>query len=351
MKIVIAPDSFKGCLSSKEVAEFVVEGLRNRLPEGEFTTVPVADGGEGLIDALAGTFSGKIVPVIVSGPLGRPVEASYLIAGSIAVIEVAEACGIKHVLHTSENGHIVDERDPWNASTKGVGELIWDAISKGCTDFFVGLGGSATNDGGQGMVEYLKSRIQSFDGLHFTCACDVDATFIGDKGASRIFGPQKGADPAMVERLEKRMEGYAEIIHKETGVDVRKMKGAGAAGGLGGSFAAYFGAQLKPGIDLVLDAIEFDSIIEGADLVITGEGRSDSQTAQGKTPYGVLGRAKAAGIPTVLLSGAIEDCPELKSLGFSQLIAVTPEDMELEKAVQPQVARLNILNACSKILI
>lgn len=351
MKIVIAPDSFKGCLSSEEVAAYVVEGLKDRLPDAEMITVPVADGGEGLVNALEKSLKGYFSEAAVSDPLGRPAKARYLISGRTAVIEVAEACGLKHVLHSSENGETIDERDPWNATSKGVGELILDAVGRGCTDFLIGLGGSAINDGGKGMVDFLKHKIQSFDGLHFTCACDVDATFVGDRGASRVFGQQKGASEEMVELLEKRLEDYSMVILEETGTDVRKMKGAGAAGGLGGAFAAYLGASLVPGIELVLDAIGFDSIIEGADLVITGEGRSDSQTAQGKTPYGVLGRAKAAGIPTVLLSGTIEDCPNLKALGFSQLIAVTPEGMDIEKAVQPHIARLNIIEACSRILI
>lgn len=347
MKIVVATDSYKGCLSSLEAASCVSFGLSGIYPEADIVNVSMADGGEGLVDALCGPLCAHKVKTVVSDPLGRPVEAEYALTGKTAVIEVAAACGLHHVLHMDGNGVPVDERDPLRASTRGVGELILDAVHRGCRDFIIGLGGSATNDGGRGMMECLRESTESLDTLKFTVACDVDATFIGPRGASRVFAPQKGASPMDVEQLESSLEKYAGEIYAATGVDVRYMPGAGAAGGLGGAFAAWLGAELRSGVDIVLDAVGFDDVIKDADLIITGEGRSDAQTAMGKTVSGVLCRAKSAGVPVVLMSGAIEDCPELGSMGFAQMIAVTPQGMDIEQALMPENARRNIIKACS----
>jgi len=342
IKVVIAPDSFKGCLSSAGVAEAVAEGINEVIPDADLVTVPVADGGEGTVDALVsgGNGDARIVWATVSDPLGRPVRASYGIVGKTAIIESAASCGL--VLLKPE------ERNPLLTTTRGLGEMILHAIGLGCDEFLVGLGGSATNDGGRGMIE-MPGFLEAAQGLKFTVACDVNTPFVGPFGASRVFGPQKGASPEDVEILEKRLEDYSEKILEDTGVDVRQMSGAGAAGGLGGAFHAYLGASLRRGVDMILDFIGFDDRLKGASLVITGEGRSDFQTPAGKTPAGVLERAKRRGIPVVLLSGAVARCPELESLGFIELMAATPPDTPVELAVREDVARRNLRAAAAAI--
>ena len=224
------------------------------------------------------------------------------------------------------------------ASSKGLGELILAAVDKGCRRFLIGLGGSATNDGGMGMLG-VEGFLAKTRGLQFTVACDVDTPYIGRNGASRVFGPQKGASGQDVEILEERLCGYALKISEDTGIDVSDMPGAGAAGGLGGAFRAYLGAELKRGVDLVLDQIGFDSVIAGADLVITGEGCSDYQTLKGKTAAGVLERAGRQHIPVALVSGAIRDEKMLKDRGFRIVEAVTPPTMSLEEAMRPETAK------------
>ncbi|MBQ0044904.1 MAG: glycerate kinase [Bacteroidales bacterium] len=333
MRILIASDSYKGCLSSKEVAGAVISAIDALGGTAEVVSLPVADGGEGTVEALVDCFGGDYAHATVSDPLGRPVDVRYGIAGDMAIIECASACGLSLVAP--------EERDPLSATTQGLGELILDAVEKGCRRFLIGLGGSATNDGGMGMIG-VEGFLEKTRGCKFTVACDVDTPYIGAEGASRVFGPQKGASPEAVELLENRLCKYAERILEETGVDVRDMSGAGAAGGLGGAFAAYLGAELKRGVEMVLDALDFDSMAVGADLVITGEGCSDYQTVKGKLPYGVLKRANAVGVPVVLMSGAIKDADMLRNAGFSQLIAVTPSGMPLEEAMKADVAKANI---------
>ena len=341
MRIVAAFDSFKGCLFSLEIAGEVRRAVEETLPGSEVVEVGIADGGEGTIDAVVGRLGGRFAEAVVSDPLGRPTVARYGIAGDLGIIEASQACGI-NLLRP-------EERNPLLTTTKGVGELILDAISNGCKRFVVGIGGSATNDGGRGMVE-VEGFLEKARNCSFTVACDVDNPFIGPQGASRVFSPQKGAGPADIEILERRLTEYAEVILAETGVDVRNMPGAGASGGLGGAFAAFLGAELTPGIEMVLDAIGFDDIIKGADLIFTGEGRSDFQTAHGKAPAGVLSHARRQGITVALVSGAILHCPELDSLGFAAMRAVTPEGIPLEEAMRPTVARKNIYNAIKSIL-
>jgi len=349
MKIVIAEDSFKGCLTSAQVADAVEGGVLLSRPDATVVKVPVADGGEGTVQALVmagkqgfGASSGaQLVRVSVSDPLGRPVMATYGISGDSAIIEVAAACGLALLER--------EERNPLVTTTRGVGELILDAIGRGCRNFLIGLGGSATNDGGRGMVE-VPGLLEAVSSLKFTVACDVDTPFVGPVGASRVFGPQKGASPADVEILEQRLLDYSRKILEDTGTDVRDMAGAGAAGGLGGAFRAYFNAELRRGVDMVLDSIGFDDILRGADLVITGEGRSDFQTPKGKTPSGVLERARRQGIPVVLLSGAVADCPELRAMGFKRIVAATPSGMPLKVALEETVASENLRMAAKMII-
>ncbi len=340
-KAVIACDSYKGCLSSSEVADAVAEGIGEVYPECETVRLAVADGGEGTVEALMDSLGGQLADAVVSDPLGRPVKAVYGIAGDLAVIESAAACGLTLLRE--------EERNPLLTTTKGLGELILDAVDKGCRRFLIGLGGSATNDGGMGMIG-VDGFLERTAGMKFRVACDVDTPFIGPAGASRVFAPQKGASPADVEELERRMTGYAAKILKETGVDVRFIPGSGAAGGLGGAFRAYLGAELKRGVDLVLDSVGFDSAIEGADLVITGEGCSDFQTLKGKTPSGVLERASRAGIPVALLSGAVKDEELLRRGGFRTIERATPPGMDLAEAMRPEIAGMNIRKAIKRIL-
>lgn len=340
-KIVIACDSYKGCLSSSEVARAAAEGVAEVYPDCEIVRLAVADGGEGTVDALVETLGGHLECAEVSDPLGRPVKAAYGIAGDLAIIESAAACGL--TLLTKE------ERNPLITTTKGLGELILAAIDKDCRRFLIGLGGSATNDGGMGMIS-ADGFLERARGMKFTVACDVDTPYIGAHGASRVFGPQKGASEEDVEILEERLRGYALKILKDTGIDVSDMAGAGAAGGLGGAFRAYLGAELKRGVDLVLDQIGFDSIIDGADLVITGEGCSDYQTLKGKTAAGVLERAKRKGIPVMLVSGAIRDGQMLRDGGFGIIAAASPQGMSLAEAMRPETAEHNIYETIKRLL-
>ena len=340
-KIVIACDSYKGCLSSSDVANAAAHGVAEVYPDCEVIKLAVADGGEGTVDALVDTLGGHLEWAEVSDPLGHPVKAAYGVAGDLAIIESAAACGL--TLLTKE------ERNPLVTSTKGLGELIMAAIDKGCRKFLIGLGGSATNDGGMGMIR-AEGFLEKTKGMKFTVACDVDTPYIGEHGASRVFGPQKGASEQDVEILEERLGGYALTILKETGVDVRDMAGAGAAGGLGGAFRAYLGAELKRGVDLVLDQIDFDSKIHGADLVITGEGCSDYQTLKGKTASGVLERAKRQGIPVALVSGAVRDEQMLRDGGFGIIEAVSPLSMSREEAMRPEMAKFNICQTVKRLL-
>lgn len=333
MKIVVASDSYKGSLSSLAVAEAVSTGVLSVCPSAQVTTVAVADGGEGTLEAVINATDGDFITLEVSDPFNRPILAKYGIIRSesraTAVVEVAQAVGLTLMKP--------EERNPLLASSKGVGELIMDAWSRGCREFIICLGGSGTNDGGRGMMEVPGIREVAREG-HFTVMCDVKNPFIGPDGATMVFGPQKGATPEMLPVLEARLTDLASIIESETGKDVRKLPGAGAAGGLGGAFAAWFSAELKSGIDVLLDTIGFDAIIDGADLVITGEGCADSQTASGKAALGVLRRAQRHGIPTALLAGKVIDAPKLESLGFQHVIAVSDPAAPLSEQMDPLVA-------------
>lgn len=341
-KIVIACDSYKGCLSSSEVARAAAKGVAEVYPDCKIVRLAVADGGEGTVDALVDTLGGHLEWSEVSDPLGRPVKAVYGVAGDLAIIESAAACGL--TLLTKK------ERNPLITTTRGLGELILAAIDKGCRRFLIGLGGSATNDGGMGMIS-ADGFLERANGLSFTVACDVDTPYIGSHGASRVFGPQKGASEEDVEVLEERLRGYALKILADTGIDVSNMEGAGAAGGLGGAFRAYLGAELRRGVDMILDQIDFDEIIEGADLVITGEGCSDYQTLKGKTAAGVLERAKRKEIPVMLVSGAIRDGQMLRDGGFGIIAAASPQGMSLAEAMRPETAKHNIYETVKRLLL
>ena len=334
MKVIVAPDSFKGCLPAKEVAAVVADSLRKAHPDWEVQEMPLADGGEGTLDVLLPALGGRIMKADVQDPLGRTVTARIGLSGETAVIEVAEACGLRLLSP--------EERNPLKASTYGVGELLLAARLSGVRHFLVGLGGSATCDGGEGMMLVPGLR-EALRGCTFELLCDVENPFIGPDGAARIFAPQKGASKADVEVLEERLTNLADKMLRETGVDVCRLPGAGAAGGLGGAFMAYLGARRVSGIERVLELVRFDEIIDGASLIITGEGKSDAQTLMGKVPLGVLRHAKD--IPVALLSGRIEARPALLEAGFERLIEVSPRSLPMVEAIMPEVAARNLRDA------
>ena len=362
MKIVIASDSFKGSLSSIEVAQAATRGIKSVYPDCEVIAVNVADGGEGTVEAVVEALGGEIVTATVSDPLGREIQAHYGIAGDKAIIEMAAASGLPLLCP--------EERNPWLTSTHGTGELIMDAMHRGCRQFLIGIGGSATNDAGTGMLQamgfrfydsqdqeiehccggtmHLIARIDDSEvaeGVRqsqFTVACDVDTPFCGKEGAAPVFAPQKGADPNMVARLDAGMASLAEVIENKYHINIVPVAGAGAAGGMGGGFRAFLNATLKRGIDMVLDAIDFDHTIVGADLIITGEGKIDFQTAKGKTAAGVLARAKAQDIPVIAIGGCVERCESVEQMGFAGIYPITEEKLPLEIAMQAEVAAMNV---------
>lgn len=370
MKIVIASDSFKGSMSSLDVATAASAGVIEVYPDSEIVSVNVADGGEGTVEAIVDALGGEIVKVQVSDPLGRKIETSYGIAGETAILEMAAASGLP--LLTAE------ERNPWATSTLGTGEMIMDAIARGCRKFLVGIGGSATNDAGVGMLQAMGFRFYDANGelitqgcggmlgsiariddslvsvavkeSQFTVACDVDTPFCGPEGAAPVFAPQKGADAEMVKRLDEGMASFAKVITEKYAIDIVPVAGAGAAGGMGGAFRAFLGATLKKGIDMVLDAIDFDTTIQGANLVITGEGKVDFQTAKGKTAAGVLNRAKQQHIPVVAIGGCVEMCDSLVQMGFAGIYPILEEKVPLEIAMQRDFAMNNVRKTVARIV-
>ncbi|MBQ8386589.1 MAG: glycerate kinase [Paludibacteraceae bacterium] len=370
MKIVIASDSFKESLTSVEVAQAATRGIKAVYPNCEVVAVNVADGGEGTVEAIVDALGGEIICTSVSDPLGRPIQARYGIASKKAIIEMAAASGLP-LLQPAE-------RNPWMTSTYGTGEMIMDAIQRGCSQFLVGIGGSATNDAGTGMLQALGFKFYDFNGkeitdcrggrlqdiadlddtfvskavreTQFIVACDVDTPFCGPEGAAPVFAPQKGADTAMVQQLDAGMVSFANVIEDKYHINIVPIAGAGAAGGMGGAFRAFLHATLKRGIDMVLDAIDFNAIIQNADLVITGEGKIDFQTAKGKTAAGVLTRAKQQGIPVVAIGGSVEMCDSVQQMGFAGVYPILGEKVPLEVAMQPDFAATNVENTIRRIL-
>nr|WP_246813653.1 glycerate kinase [Ferrimonas balearica] len=355
VKIVVAPDSYKESLSALDVATEIEAGLKQALPHATVIKVPVADGGEGTVQAMVDATGGHYESRTVTGPLGQPVEARFALLGdgSTAVVEMAEASGL----------HLVtpEQRDPRITTTYGTGELIRAALDLGVRHLILGLGGSATNDGGTGMVQALGAQLLDAEGhplprggaalaglaridtrhldprlgqLTVEVACDVDNPLCGPKGASAIFGPQKGATEAVVAELDAALNHYAECLLQQLGQDVAHVPGAGAAGGMGAAALAFFGATLRPGIEIVLDTVGLDKYLEGADLVITGEGRIDSQTIHGKTPMGVAKRAKALGLPVIGLAGSLsDDVDVVHDHGIDAVFSILPRPMTLEEAL------------------
>ncbi|MBY4838215.1 glycerate kinase [Pantoea sp. DY-5] len=360
MKIVIAPDSYKESLSALEVASAIEAGFREIFPEAEYVKIPVADGGEGTVEAMVAATQGNIVRLTVTGPLGKPVEAFYGLSGDerTAFIEMAAASGLELVPAA--------QRDPLITTSFGTGELIKDALDRGVDHFIIGIGGSATNDGGSGMMQALGAQLLDEHGkqiaygggalpqlaridikqldtrikqCRFEVACDVSNPLTGDKGASAIFGPQKGATPELVQQLDKALEHYATLIHRDLDIDVLHIDGGGAAGGMGAALHAFCQAELRSGIEIVTEALGLAEQVKDADLVITGEGRIDSQSINGKVPIGVAKVAKQFNKPVIGIAGSLTaDVGVVHQHGldavFSVLFSICTLDDALANAAQ-----------------
>ncbi|RWR01769.1 glycerate kinase [[Pantoea] beijingensis] len=355
MKIVIAPDSYKESLSALQVASAIEAGFRDIFPDAEYIKLPVADGGEGTVEAMVAATQGKIVKVTVTGPLGEPVDAFYGLSGddSCAYIEMAAASGLELVPSA--------RRNPLVTTSFGTGELIRNALDKGVQHFIIGIGGSATNDGGAGMVQALGAHLLDKNGkqigfgggklseldridiaefdrrilqCRFEVACDVTNPLTGDDGASAIFGPQKGATPQLVVQLDEALTHYASIIRRDLDIDVLKVPGGGAAGGMGAALHAFCHAELRRGIEIVTDALGLDALVQDATLVITGEGRIDSQTIHGKVPIGVAQVAKRYNKPVIGIAGSLtDDVGVVHQHGLDAVFSVLYSICSLEQAL------------------
>ncbi|EPP5372738.1 glycerate kinase [Vibrio cholerae] len=356
MKVVIAPDSFKESLTAKQVCDAIQAGLARVWHDAKFVAIPVADGGEGTVQSLVDATQGRLVEVKVMGPQGKRVEAFYGMLGDnqTAVIEMAAASGLHHVP--------LVQRDPKLTTSFGTGELIRHALDQGVTKLIIGLGGSATNDGGVGMLAALGARftnadgdpiqltggglrelthidLQDFDPRLQNCdilvACDVNNPLCGDKGASAVFGPQKGATPEDIQLLDGALRQFGLLTTKVTGKMVLESAGAGAAGGMGAALLAYTEARVRPGIEIVLETVQLAHQVSDADLVITGEGRIDSQTVHGKTPMGVAKVAKRFDVPVLALCGCTGDNYQaVYQCGIDAVFAAVPRAMSLEDALK-----------------
>lgn len=354
MKIVIAPQSFKGSLSALEVAQAMALGIKRVLPDAEMVAVPMADGGEGTVEALVDATCGQIITTNVTGPLGESITAKWGILGDgvTGIIEAAAASGIILVPPGKLN--------PLITTTYGTGELIGAALNAGCRKLIVGIGGTATNDGGAGMAQALGVRLLDNRGkelpwggaalarldridisgldhrlaeCQIVSACDVTNPLCGESGASVVYGPQKGASEEMCRRLDEALSHYAKVIRADLDIEVKDLPGAGAAGGLGAGLVAFLGAELLPGIDIVIESVGLVDHLGDASLVFTGEGRIDGQTLFGKTVSGVVARAKALRIPTVAIVGEVAAGSDVYRSGIDAVLSIAPGPISLEKSV------------------
>ena len=361
MKVVAAIDSFKGSMTSLEVAAAFEKGVKKVYKDAEFIKIPLADGGEGTVKALIDNLDGKMVNIKVKDPLMRDIDSFYGISGDgkTAVIEMAAASGLPLLSP--------DERNPLKATTFGTGELIKDALEKGCREFIIGIGGSATNDAGTGMLSALGYtfldengnelepngenliNIRSFKDdkamkelseAKFLIACDVDNPFYGTNGAAHVYGKQKGATGDIIKILDDGMRNFSNVIEKIKKTDISNISGSGAAGGLGGAFTAFFNSELKPGIDIITEKIELENKINGSDYVITGEGRIDFQSAMGKTPSGVAKLAKKYGIPVIAIGGSVDDeIGNIYDCGITAAFSIIDSPMTLGEAMDTKNAQ------------
>ncbi len=363
-KVVIAPDSFKESLSAMAVAEAIERGFRQIYPQVQYVKLPMADGGEGTVDSMVAATGGEIVRVEVTGPLGQPVSAFYglLGEGETAVIEMAAASG----LHLAPKG----QRDPRITTSYGTGELILAALERGVKAIILGIGGSATNDGGAGMMQALGARLLDdqqqplppggaalarlaqidlsavdprLQQMSVTAACDVDNPLCGPHGASAVFGPQKGATPEMVTQLDAALSHFGSLLQQATGREVLNAPGAGAAGGMGAALLGMLNARLRPGIEIVIETLRLEEALRDADLVITGEGRLDSQSIHGKTPIGVARVAKRHGLPVIGIAGSLsKDYQVVHQHGIDAAFSVLDRVVTLEEALTDAADNLEV---------
>ena len=354
MKVVIAPQSFKGSISALDAARAMEEGVLRVVPDAGTVLVPVADGGDGTLETLVEATGGDIRSATVTGPIGKPVTAEWgaLGDGQTAVIEMARTSGLALLS--------LAERDPLRATTYGLGEVIREALDAGFRSFIVGIGGSATNDGGAGMAQALGIRLLDERGkdlplggaaladlrkidmsglderaieARFSVACDVSNPLTGPEGASAVYGPQKGATPGLVEQLDAALKNFAEVVERDIGTSIDAVHGSGAAGGLGGGMMAFLEGSLRAGVDIVLDHVGLDEKIKGADLVITGEGRIDFQTVYNKAPIGVARRAKERNIPVIAVCGSVgKGFENVHAEGIDAVVSILTAPMTLDEA-------------------
>ena len=371
MKVVVAIDSLKGSMSSLEAGEAIKSGVLRALPEADVVVRPLADGGEGTVEALALGMGGKLVTVNVTGPLGEKVNCVYgiLVESKTAIMEMSGAAGITLVPEASRN--------PLHTTTYGVGEVIKDAISKGCRHFIVGIGGSATNDGGIGMLQALGYGMLDKDGnqvpfgakglkeintitddqvipelkeCSFRVACDVTNTLCGELGCSAIFGPQKGADPTMIIQMDKWLGEYAKLTSEKYEKADAEYPGTGAAGGLGFAFLSYTNAVLESGIKIILEETKLEDYVKDADIVVTGEGRLDGQTAYGKAPIGVAKIAKKHDKTVIAFSGAVtEDACVCNEHGIDAFFPILRKIQTLQEAMDPVNAKNNMISSVEQV--
>lgn len=364
MKVVVAIDSFKGCMSSLEAGNCIREAVEDTGYVSDIKVFPLADGGEGTVEALMSCMHGKEIEVEVTGPLGEKVSSYYgvLEEEKLAVMEMANVAGITMVADRSKN--------PMNTTTYGVGEMILDAANRGCREFIIGIGGSATNDGGLGMLTALGVEFYNKEGkkagifgrdvmrvdrvdtshlaevlkeCHFTIMCDVTNPLCGEMGSSAIYGPQKGATAKTIVQMDEGLKQYAEVIRRDTGKDFANAEGAGAAGGLGFAFLTFLNTTMSAGISYILDKLGLDEEIKDADIVITGEGKLDAQTAMGKAPAGVAAMAKKHGALVLGFTGATsEDAEACNKAGMDAYFSICRGPMSMEEAMDKETARQNI---------
>ena len=370
LRILLAFDKFKGSLTSHEVAEAFCLGICDVMPDATIDTVPIADGGDGILTTLVDALGGDYHTATVQEPLGSPVKARWgtLADHHTAVIEMAEAAGLRLVE--------AEERNPLRMSTYGVGELMARALDAGYRRMIIGLGGSATNDGGMGLLQALGVRFYDAEGeelmasgeamcrvaevdasgldarlrdVDIVVASDVDNPLFGQRGAARVYAPQKGASQSDVELLDEGLRGYHQVVMRAVGCDYSESRGAGAAGGVGYALIAFLGAHIESGVELVLSLVDFERRARGCDLIVTGEGRLDYQTLMGKAPSGVLAVGKRLGINVIAIGGGVEDSEALVEGGFWRVYATKPEDMSLEEAMKKDTAQQNIRRAANRV--
>lgn len=369
-KVVLAIDSFKGSLRSAEAIQAAKEGVRSVFPDCKVICLPVSDGGEGILDVLVAATGGRYISLKAHDPLMKLISTRYGLSkdGKTALIEMAEINGLPLVP--------TQERNPMVTTSYGSGELIKDALNRGCQKFIIGIGGSATNDAGLGMLQALgfqfrdkkgktlnkggqiMAQVASIDNsqIHpalsqaqFNILTDVRNPFNGPEGAAFVFARQKGADDDMIRKLDAGMQSLARLIAQTTGKDIFSLPGTGAAGGIGGGFLAFLNAKLNPGIPFILDLLHFRDQIRNADLIITGEGHADRQTLMGKVPSGILDEARKQNIPVILIAGNITDLPILNQAGFQGIFSTTPFPISLEKAMETDFALTNIKNLVTQL--